>query len=123
MVNSSQHKLAQWLCKLIGPIRDWLSRFTVEDSFQLKTDLPDIGYRNCFLALHDVTSLFTNISVEEAVGQVCKHAHDVGFPMDELKTLLNKCVRDVQSSFNGKLYNGEPAWTDTCRCFHVNTRE
>ncbi|VDP79739.1 unnamed protein product [Echinostoma caproni] len=104
MINSPQHRLAQWLARQISPIRTKLSHFGLKDSFQLKDTLSDIDYRQCFLASYDIASLFTNVPVTEAVEEVCEYASEIGFEATELRALLKLCVRNVQFVFNGTIF-------------------
>ena len=112
MIGSAHHELARWLAELLKPVVERYSSHTVKDSFSFcdvlrqQRNLGDTA----FMCSFDVRSLFTNVPLAETI-QICLdtlyRSEDEPPPcMEEslLKSLLLKCTRDVEFSFDGMMY-------------------
>ena len=71
-------KLARWLNKLIEPIRKKLSIHGVRDSFETVELIDSVLISNKLMVSYDITSLFTNVPLEETVDIICTHHDDLG---------------------------------------------
>jgi hypothetical protein len=104
MLNSPCHKVAQWLVKLLEPVRAKLVKHAIKDTFQLVEEIAELNIANSYMTSFDVSSLFTNIPVEETINIICEHATDISIPVEDLRMLLRLCTKNVQFRFDGKLY-------------------
>lgn len=108
MVSSPTHKLAQWLASLLEPLCASLCDTTVSDSFDFVDRIKDSDLHDSYMCSFDVVSLFTNLPLEETIdiiGLVSADLHlDFPLPLPDLKSLLLLCTKNVQFSFNEKLF-------------------
>ena len=68
MIGSAQHQLAKWLATILKPVLDRYSTYCAQDSFSFANyvrNLTKINPSTCFLGSFDVTSLFTNVPLQE----------------------------------------------------------
>ena len=111
MVGSAQHELARWLAEVVQPVLARYSSNVIKDSFGFCADLREFGHvdKDAFMCSFDVVSLFTNVPIDETVG-ICLdtlYRSDLKPPKikeDLLKKLLMKATRDVEFSFNDKMF-------------------
>ena len=111
MVGSAQHELVRWLAEVVQPVLARYSSNVIKDSFGFCADLREFGHvdKDAFMCSFDVVSLFTNVPIDETVG-ICLHTlyrSDLKPPKikeDLLKKLLMKATRDVEFSFNDKMF-------------------
>ena len=112
MIGSAHHELARWLAELLKPVVERYSSHTVKDSFSFcdilrqQRNLGDTA----FMCSFDVKSLFTNVPLSETI-QICLDAlyrseDGTSLYVEEslLRSLLLKCTRDVEFSFDGMMY-------------------
>jgi hypothetical protein len=108
MVNTPTHRLAQWLAQLLQPVRDAVSSFNVQDSFDFVNRVRSLDISNSFFCSFDVTSLFTNVPLVETISQIkiiCDHFHiELPIDFDFLQSLILLCTQNIQFSFNQILY-------------------
>ena len=112
MVGSAHHELARWLAELLKPVLEHYSTHTVKDSFQFCDELRkqnNLG-ETAFICSFDVKSLFTNVPLNETI-KICLDAlyRSEDLPplhIEEslMESLLLKCTRGVEFSFDGKMY-------------------
>ena len=71
MVNSPQHKMAKWLATELKPVVGLYAEHTIKDSFEFCRILEEFAESNpeqlasTFMCSFDITSLFTNIPLQE----------------------------------------------------------
>ena len=72
MIGSSQHKLAKWLSVLFQPLLDRYSSRCIRGSFTFAETIQKLATKpdEMFMYSFDIASLFTNISLAEAI-QIC----------------------------------------------------
>ena len=107
MVASPQHKLAKHLNCLLQPVVEKFSRYTLKDSFSFTDRIKNTSASNTFMASFDVSSLFTNVPLDETI-DICA---DVLFQEDntELKRasfvkLMKLATSSTEFSFNENMY-------------------
>ena len=111
MVGSAQHELARWLAEVLQPVLTHYSFNVVKDSFSFCDDLREYGpiKHDAFMCSFDVVSLFTNVPIDETI-QICLdtlYRSNLDPPKISeglLRKLLIKCTRDVEFSFDDKMY-------------------
>ena len=108
MVNTPTHRLAQWLAQLLQPVRDAVSVFNVQDSFDFVNCVRSIDISNSFLCSFDAVSLFTNVPLEETISYIntiCDHfCIQLPINFDFLRSLILLCTQNIQFSFNQNFY-------------------
>jgi hypothetical protein len=108
MVGSVVHKCAQWLVSILKPLEVTVCSYVVKDSFTFSSEVRDLDASNLLMASFDVTSLFTNVPLEESINFVvqCCERYSINLPISTtaLKKLLLFCTQNVQFLFNGTFY-------------------
>ena len=111
MIGSSQHELAEWLCTILQPVLDRYSAHRIKDSFTFAKTIQDLTTDSdqTFLCSFDISSLFTNIPLEETI-QICAdslYESNLTPPImdkDVSIELMNIATTSVEFSFNNKIY-------------------
>ena len=114
MINAPQHELAKWLSEVLKPVVAKYSAHTIRDTFQFCSDITEFdqqhGAKELFMCSFDVTSLFTNIPLEETIG-ICLDSlyrdPDVPSPVVPetlLRKLLFKATTEIEFSFDNIMY-------------------
>ena len=108
MVNSPYHKIARWLCSVLTPIKEQLCKHSIKNAFQFTELIKRTDLTNAKMLSFDVSSLFTNVPIEETIEYLCEKI-TVSFqpfpiPIDLLKRLLYTCTYKIPFSFNGNYY-------------------
>ena len=111
MIGSSQHELAKWLSEVLAPVLKLYSSNCVKDSFTFANFIQhyNVDPAKTFLCSFDISSLFTNVPLDETVG-ICADALYRGqldcppFPEDIFKELMLVATRGVEFSFNNQMY-------------------
>ena len=104
-IHTFDYNLARLLCNLLSPLvpNDYSGKDTFSFFFQIK----NLSKR--FLASYDVTSLFTNIPLQETIGLVINlifnHNPNLNITRKELKKLLLFATSQTHFIFNSKFYN------------------
>lgn len=116
MTGSAYHELARkiddWFLK---PILPRFRRHTVKDSFAFKDKVQNTTVDDtCEMICTDVSSLFTNIPVDETIDIICDvwfrgageppKVGDQSISETSLRQLLNAVSKNVLFVFNGKLF-------------------
>ena len=105
---SPYHKLAQWLVKLLKPVREELARHSLRNTYELLPMLQGQNLSDIVMCSFDVQSLFTNVPLEETVNFLCdylsSHSHLTRIPAVYLKQLILLCTKDIKFYFDGKSY-------------------
>ena len=108
-INSHSFNIAKFLVPLLRPIS--VSQYSINDTFSFLQELFEQKFNNnVFMASFDVTSLFTNIPLDETikiiVDQLFSNSNNFeGFSRDEFVKLLNLAVKNCHFIFNGKFYD------------------
>ena len=95
-INTPGYNLAKFLITILEPLTH--NKFTIKDSFSFAKEITTYDSSLCIASL-DVESLFTNISLNEAI---------------------NNCVSDLH---NKNLYNGKHSKRDHFKLLKTATRE
>lgn len=107
-IGSPAYALSGYLSKILGNIID--GEWNVPDSFKFAEWLRNVAVPDGYvLASLDVTSLFTNVSVERACGVIKKKwntiRHYTKIPSDRFINLVRFCMIDcAYFSYQGKTY-------------------
>ena len=106
-IDSYNHKLAQYLGSLLSPHIP--SNYTTKDSFTFIEDIKQLNTYGKFLISFDVTSLFTNIPLEEtmniAVDTIFQSYPSVKFTRKELQKLFKIATSETHFIFNNEIYD------------------
>ena len=114
MTNAPQHQMARWLVRVLTPVVDKYSKHTIKDTFEFCDHIEKFAAQSdatdLFLCSFDITSLFTNVPLEETL-KICLETlyrdADVpkpSIPENILEKLLFKATKDVEFSFDGVMY-------------------
>ena len=101
------YNLARLLCDLLSPLvpNDYCCKDTFSFVFQIKT----ANLSKKFLVSYDVTSLFTNIPLQEtidrAINLIFNHNPNMNITKEELKKLFLFVKSQTHFIFNSKFYN------------------
>ena len=108
-VNHYSYKLAKFFIPLLTPLTT--SSLIITDSFSFVQELlnSDIDSSNVVMASFDVTSLFTNIPVNETIDIICNSLFSNcqffnDLDRSEFQKLLSLSVMNCHFIFNGRLY-------------------
>ena len=112
MIGSPQNNLAKYLVKILVPVLDKFSNYSLKDSFQFIDKIkliPSSKVKSSYMISYDIKSLFTNIPVVEVI-EICvkvlyhselKHPQ---MPESVCKEMLHMAVLGVEFSFDSKMY-------------------
>ena len=74
MTDSSHHELGKWLAGLLQPVLERFSSHCISDLFTLAKTMQNIDiHPNVFMCSFDVSSLFTNVPLNETI-KICPEA-------------------------------------------------
>ena len=104
--------LAKWLDEKLKPLS--CNQYTVTDTFQFINEVQSLEInRSDILVSYDVTSLFTNVPLDETIQILADKAvnddwfnktHELNLSRDQLIELLNAATKNQLFQFNGNLY-------------------
>ena len=110
MTGSSHHELGKLLAGLLQPVLERFSSHCISDSFTFAKTMQNLDIDpNVFMCFFDVSSLFTNIPLDEIV-KICSEAlyDDSHFqpliPKDIFVELMKSTTSLVEFSFNNTMY-------------------
>ena len=107
-INTFNYKLAKFLCPILQPIAS--NQHTIPSTQAFAKEIQTMHFNHpIYLASFDITSLYTNIPVDEtieiALDSLCDHNDKfVNLDRKELKTLLQLATKDNIFYFNETLY-------------------
>ena len=105
MVGTPQYQLSKYLDKLIRPYMS--NKYSVSSTYDLIDKMNKLSVSNhTYMVSYDITSLFTNVPVQETIDIICNTVcHQPGFPYNhkDLKTLLTIANESI-FVFSSKLY-------------------
>ena len=106
-IDTYNYKLAQYLGSLLSPHIP--SNFTTKDSFTFIEEIKQLNTYGKFLISFDVTSLFTNIPLEEtiniAIHTIFENYPNVKFTKKELQKLFKIATSETHFIFNNDIYD------------------
>ena len=98
-IDTFNYNLARFLCDLLSPL--------VPNDYSCKDTFSFVSQK--FLVSYDVTSLFTNIPLQEtidiAINLIFNHNPNLNIPKKELKKLFLLATSQTHFIFNSKFYN------------------
>lgn len=108
MIRSPTHELAKILTSLLSPVKEKLCKYSVKDTFSFIEKVKHLNVRGLHMCSLDVSSLFTNVPLEETVDFLCNYVHkesiQLKVPITDLKDMILLCTKNVQFAFNDNLY-------------------
>ena len=106
-IDTYNYKLAQYLGSLLSPHIP--SNYTAKDSFTFIEEIKQLNTYGKFLISFDVTSLFTNIPLEEtidiAIDTIFQNYPNVKFTKKELQKLFKIATSEAHFIFNNEIYD------------------
>ena len=104
-IGTFNYNLARFLCDLLSPLVP--NDYSCKDTFSFVSQIKNANLSKKFLISYDVTSLFTNISLQEtidiAINLIFNHNSNLNITKKELKNFSFLLHRRLL--FNGKFYN------------------
>jgi len=106
-VNTYNYNLASYLVRILQPIST--NQFTVKDSFSFAEWAKSYNHNNEFMCSFDVSSLFTNVPLDETI-QICLNKlyalpNPPKLPRHVLENLLVFANKRSHFVFDGKHYD------------------
>ena len=110
MTGSSHHELGKWLAGLLQPVLERFSSHCISDSFTFAKTMQNLDIDpNVFMCSFDVSSLFTNVFLEETI-KICSDALNDNsdlqllIPKDVYVELMKSATSSIEFSFNNTMY-------------------
>ena len=101
------YNLARFLCDLLSPLVP--NDYSCKDTFSFVSQIKNANLSKKLLAGYDVTSLFTNIPLQEtidiAINLIFDHNPNLSITRNKLKELSFFATSQTHCIFNSKLYN------------------
>ena len=106
-IGTFNYDLARFLCNLLShAVPD---NYSYKDTFSFVSQIKITNHSGKFLVSYDVTSLFTNIPLQEtidiAINLIFNHNPNLNITKKELKKLFLFATSQTHFLFNGKFYN------------------
>ena len=106
-IGTFNHNLAHFLCDLLSPLVP--NDYSCKDTFSFVSQIKNANLCKQFLVSYDVTSLFTNIQLQEtidiAINLIFNHNPNLNIFRKELKKLFLFATSQTHFIFNSKLHN------------------
>ena len=106
-IGTFNYNLALFLCDLLSPLVP--NDYSCKDTFSFVSQIKNTNISRKFLVSYDVTSLFTNISLQEtidiAINLIFNHNPNLNITKKELKKLFLFATSQTHFIFNSKFYN------------------
>ena len=106
-IGTVNYNLARFLCDLLSPLV--LNNYSCKDTFSFVSQIKNANLSKKFLISYDVTSLFTNISLQEtidiAIRLIFNHDPNLNITRKELKKLFLFATLQTHFIFKSKFYN------------------
>ena len=106
------YALAKWLDEKLKPLS--VNRYTISDTFSFVEEIKNLVIdQNDILVSFDVTSLFTNVPLQETIETIAEKAfvdnwfnvtHNLNITKPDLVQLLEVATMNQLFQFDGKLY-------------------
>ena len=101
------YNLACFLCDLLSPLVP--NDYSCKDTFSFVSQIKNANLSKKFLVFYDITSLFTNIPLQEtidiAINLLFNHNPNLNITRKELKKLFLFATSKTHFIFNSKFYN------------------
>ena len=106
-IGTFNYNLARFLCDLFSPLVP--NDYSCKDTFSFVSQIKNANLSKKFLVSYDVTSLFTNIPLQEtidiAINPIFNHNPNLSITKKELKKLFLFATSQTHFVFGGKFYN------------------
>ena len=106
-ISTFNYNLARFLCDLLSPLVP--NDYSCKDTFSFVSQIKNANLSKKFLVSYDVTSLFTNIPLQEtidiAINLSFNHNPNLNITRKELKKLFLFAISQTHFIFNSKFYN------------------
>ena len=106
-IGTFTYDLARFLCELLSPVVP--DDYSCKDTFPFVSQIKNANLSGKFLVSYDVTSLFTNIPLQEtidmAINLIFNHDRNLNITKKELKKLFLFATSQSHFVFNVKFYN------------------
>ena len=106
-IGTFNYNLAHFLCDLLSPLIP--NDYSCKYNFSFVSQIKNANLSKKFLISYDVTSLFTNISLQEtidiAINLIFNHNPNLNITRKELKKLFLFATSQTHFIFNSKFYN------------------
>ena len=101
------YDLGRFLCDILSPVVP--GDYSCKDTFSFVSQINNVNLSGKFLVSYDVTSLFTNVPLQEtidiAINLIFNHNPNLNITKKELKKLFLFATSQTCFLFNGKFYN------------------
>ena len=101
------YNLARFLCDPLSPLV--LNNYSCKDTFSFVSQIKNANLSKKFVVSYDVTSLFTNIPLQEtidiAINLIFNHNPNLNITRKELKKLFLFATSQTHFIFNSNFYN------------------
>ena len=106
-IGTFNYSLARFLCDLLSPLVP--NDYSCKDTFSFASQFKNANLSKTFLVFYDVTSLFTNIPLQETIdigiNLIFNHNPNLNITKKELKKLFLFATSQTRFIFNSKFYN------------------
>ena len=106
-IGTFDYNLARFLCDLLSPLVP--NDYSCKDTFSFVSQIKNANLSKKFLVSYDVTSLFTNIPLQEtidiAINLIFNHNPNLNITKKELKKPFLFATSQTHFIFNSKFYN------------------
>ena len=106
-IGTFNYNLVRFLCDLLSPLVP--NDYSCKDTFSFVSQIKNANLSKKFLVSYDVTSLFTNIPLQEttdiAINLIFNHNPNLNISKKELKKLFLFATSQTHFLFNIKFYN------------------
>ena len=106
-IGTFNYNLACFLCDLLSPLVP--NDYSCKDTFSFFSQIKNANLSKKFLVSYDVTSLFTNIPLQEssdiAINLIFNHNPNLSITRKELNVFLLFATSHAHFIFNSKFYN------------------
>ena len=106
-IGTFNYNLSRFLCYLLSPLLP--NDYSCKDTFSFVSQIKNANLSKKFLVSYDVTSLFTNIPLQEtidiAINLIFNHNPNLNITKKGLKTLFLFAASQTHFIFNSKFYN------------------
>ena len=106
-IGTFNYNLIRFLCDLLSPLVP--NDYSCKDTFSFVSQIKNANLSKKFLVSYDVTSLFTNIPLQETIGiainLIFNHNLNLNITRKELKKLFLFATSQTHFIFNSKFYN------------------
>ena len=106
-IGTYNYNLAQYLGSLLSPHIP--SEYSTKDSFPFIEEIKSVSVTDKFLISFDVTSLFTNIPLSEAIdiaiNLIFENSPDIKFTKRDIRKLFRIATSETHFTFNGSIFD------------------